>query len=132
VRAGRRVAEQRDELFLDVGRDRVFPAVGLAVDLLPLEPDYVDEQSFGQAMPAHDRGGEAPALVGEVEAAVAVKLDVAVLAEAADGLRHGGGREPESLDEAGAHRHDSFFLDGEDRLEVFLGRVVHLSHRLRD
>src|SRR6185437_1708466 len=96
---------------------------------LPFEPDHVDEQAFGQTMAAHDGGRETAALVGEMQAAIAVQLDVAVIAEPADGLRHRSRREPQSLDQAGAHRHDAFFLDGEDRLEVFLGRVVHLGHR---
>ena len=87
VRAGRRIAEQLDELLLDVGRDRVLPAVGFAVHLLPLEPDHVDEQALGEPVPAHDRGGEPAALVGEVQAAVAVQLDVAV-------RRSGGRRSP--------------------------------------
>src|SRR3954468_3772259 len=39
VRARRGVAEQHHELLLHVGGDRVLPAVGLRVDLLPLEPD---------------------------------------------------------------------------------------------
>ena len=81
MRARRRIAEQQHELLLDVGRDRVLPAVGFAVHLLPLEPDDVDEQSLGEPVAAHDGGGEAPALVGEVQAAVAVQLDVAVVAE---------------------------------------------------
>ena len=99
--------------------------------LLPLEPDDVDEQALGEAVPPHDRGREATALVGQVEAAVAVQLDVAVVAQPADRLGHGRGRQPQPLDQAGTHRHDTFLLDGEDRLEVLLGRVVHLSHRLR-
>ena len=51
-----------DELLLDVGRDRVLPAVGLLVDLLPLEPDHVDEQPLGEAVAAHDRVGDLAAL----------------------------------------------------------------------
>ena len=109
----------------------MLPPVGLAVHLLPLEPDHVDEQSFGEPVPAHDGGREPPALVGEVQAAVAVQLDVSVIAEPADRLRHRRGRQAEAFDEAGPHRHDALFLDGEDRLEVLLGRVVHLGHALR-
>ena len=62
VRARHRVAEQLDELLLDVGRDRVLPPVGLAVHLLPLEPDHVGEQPLGEPVPAHDGRREAAAL----------------------------------------------------------------------
>ena len=55
----RRVAEEQHELLLDVGGDRVLPAVGFLVDLLPLEADHVDEQALGEAVPAHDRRGDA-------------------------------------------------------------------------
>ena len=68
VRAGRGVAEQRDELLLDVGRDRVLPAVGLLVDLLPLEPDDVDEQPLGEPVAADDGDGDLAALRREPEA----------------------------------------------------------------
>jgi hypothetical protein len=120
--------EQQHELLLDVGRDRVLPPVGFAVHLLPLEPDDIDEESFGEAMSADDGRGEAPALVGEVQAPVAMQLDVAVVGEPSDRLGDGRGRQAEPLDEPGSHRHDALFLDREDRLEVLLGRVVHLGH----
>ena len=71
------------------------------------------------------------ALVGEVQAAVAVELDEAVVAQAPDRLGDRGRGEPEPFHEPGPHRHHALFLDGEDRLEVLLGRVVHLGHPLR-
>ena len=104
VRAGGRVAEQQDELLLDVGRDRVLPAVGLAVHLLPLEPDHVDEQAFGEPVAPHDRGRHLAALVGEAQAAIVEQLGVAVVDEPVHRLRHRGGRQPEALDQTGADR----------------------------
>ena len=129
MRARRGVAEEQDELLLDVGRDRVLPAVGFAVHLLPLEPDHVGEQSLGQPVPPHDRGRERAALRGEVQAAIAVQLDVAVVGEAPDRFRNRCSRQAESLDEARAQRDDTVLLDREDRFEVFLGCVVEFSHR---
>ena len=79
MRAGHRVAEQLDELLLDVRRDRVLPAVRLAVDLLPLEPDDVDEQPLGEPVPADDRGREPAALRRELDAVVVGELGVAAL-----------------------------------------------------
>ena len=99
--------------------------------LLPLEADDVDEQPLGEPVPAHDRGREAAALLGQLQAAVAGELDVAVVLEPGDRLGDGGGREPEPLDQPGPHRHDALLLDGEDRLEVLLGRVVQLGHEAR-
>ena len=94
---GRRGAH---ELLLDVGRDRVLPAVGLLVHLLPFEPDDVDEQALGEAVAAHDRDGDLAALRGEPEGAVVEQLGVAVLDQAVHGLGDRRGREPEALDEA--------------------------------
>ena len=125
---GGRVTEQLDELLLDLGRDRVLPAVGLLVGLLPLEPDHVDQEALGEAVPAHDRHRELAALLGEAEGAVAEELGVALLDQTVHLLRDRGRREPEPLDEPGADRDDAFLLDLEDRLEVLLGGVVHLGH----
>ena len=104
VRARRGVAEEQHELLLDVGRDRVLPAVGLLVDLLPLEPDDVDEQALGEPVPAHDRRRDLATLLGEAEGAVVEQLGVAVVDETVHGLRHRGGREAEALDQAGPDR----------------------------
>ena len=131
VRTGRGIAEQLYELLLDVGRDRVLPPRSFRVHLFPLEPDDVDEQSFGEPVPPHDGGREPAALFGEVEATVTRQLDVPLVLEPGDGLGHGGGRQPEALDETGAERNDAFLLDREDRLEVLLGGVVHLRHALQ-
>ena len=130
VRAGGRVAEQQDELLLDVGRDGVLPAVGLLVDLLPLEPDDVDEEPLGEAVAPHDRGRHLAALVGEAEAAVVEQLGVAVVDEAVHRLRHRGRREPEPLHQPGPDRDDALLLDLEDGFEVLLGGVVPLGHVL--
>ncbi len=131
VRAGRGIPEQLYELLLDVGGDRVLPPGGLGVDLLPFETDDVDEEALGQAVAAHDGGGQAAALGREAQTAVVVELDEALGDEASDRLGDGGGRDPEPLHEPGPHRDDALLLEGEDRLEVLLGRVVQLGHGRR-
>ena len=128
MRARHRVAEQLDELLLDVRGDRVLPAVRLAVHLLPLEPDHVDEQTLREPVPAHDRGREPAALGRELDGVVLAQLGVAGVAQPVDRLRDRGGRDAEPLDQARAQRRRALFLDLEDRLEVFLGRVMHLGH----
>ena len=128
VRARGRVAEQLDELLLDVGRDRVLPAVGLAVDLLPLEADDVDEEALGEPVAAHDGRGEVAALLGEPQAAVVHELGVATADEAVDLLRDRRGGDLQPLDEPGPDGGDALLLELEDRLEVLLGGIVHLGH----
>src|SRR5581483_758952 len=129
VRAGRGVAEELDELLLDVGGDRVLPPVGLTVDLLPLEADDVEQEALREPVAAHDRDRERPAGLGEAQRPVVTQLRVALLDEAVDLLGDGGRRQSEPLDETGADRDDPLLLDLEDRLEVLLGRVVHLGQR---
>ena len=53
VRAGGGVAQQLDQAGLDVVGDHVLPAPRLAVHLVPLEPDDVDQEALGQAVLAH-------------------------------------------------------------------------------
>src|SRR5262249_49245351 len=57
-----------------------------------------------------------------------LELDPAAVDEPADGLGDGGGGQSESLDEPGPHGDDALFFEGENGLEVFLGRVVQLGH----
>ena len=104
MRAGGRVAEQLHELLFDVGRDRVLPAVGFAMDLLPLQADDVDEESLRQAVPANDRDREASAALGEPQRAVVEELGVALVDEPVHLLGDRSGREAEPLDEAGPDR----------------------------
>ena len=106
----------------------MLPAVGLLVDLLPFEPDDVDEEALGQAVAAHDGDGNLASLRSEAEGAIVEQLGVAVLDEAVDGLGDRRSRQAESLDQAGANRDDAFFLDFEDGLEILLGCVVVLGH----
>ncbi len=108
----------------------MLPPRGLAVHLLPLEADDVGQQPLGQPVPTHDRRREVAALVGEVQAAIARELDEALTGQPPDRLGDGRRRESEPLDQPGPHRHDAFFLEREDRLEVLLGRVVQLGHRV--
>ena len=65
VRAGGGVAEQLDQPRLDVVGDHVLPAPRLAVHLVPLEPDDVDEEALGQPVLAHDLLGQRPAALGQ-------------------------------------------------------------------
>ena len=49
--------QQRSPSFcFDVVGDNVFPTIGLAVDLLPLKPDDIDEQTFCESMTTDDFG----------------------------------------------------------------------------
>jgi hypothetical protein len=128
VGAGRGIAEEDDELLLDVGGDRVLPAGGLLVDLLPLEPDHVDEQSLGEAVTPHHRGGELPTLRGEAQRSVVEQFGVAGVDQAVHGLGDARGRHPESLHEPGPDGQHALLLEFEDRLEVLLGGVVQFGH----
>src|ERR1044072_7921966 len=58
VRGRGGVAEQLDELALHGLAHHVLPAAGLAVDVLPLQADHVDQEAPGEPGLAHHRDGE--------------------------------------------------------------------------
>jgi hypothetical protein len=62
VRAGARVAEQRDEVALEAVADGVLEPAGLLVHLRPRDLQHVDEQHLGQPVLAQHRGGVRPAV----------------------------------------------------------------------
>ena len=98
------VLEHREDLALDpLGHD-VLPAAGLVVDVLPLEPDDVDEQPLGEPVLAHDAGGEQAAVVGQLEVAVAGQAQQAVALHAGHRLRDGRAGVAQPLGDAGAQR----------------------------
>ena len=80
-------SQQLDQAALDrLGHD-VLPAAGLRVDELPVETDHVGEQPLGESVLAHDPGGEAQALVGELEVTIALDGHQAVALHPRDRLR---------------------------------------------
>ena len=128
VRARARVAEQLDEVALEVVADGVLEAAGLLVHLRPRHLEHVDEQHLGEAVAPQHRGGVGPPGLGQVEHPVLVEADVALALEPLDGLAHGGGRHTEPLHDAGAHRDDAGLLELQDGLEVLLDRGVVAFH----
>src|SRR5699024_4632843 len=64
-----------DELALDLLTHHMLPAAGLIVDELPLQPDDIGEQPFGQTVLAHDVGGDPAPLCGELEVAVIADVE---------------------------------------------------------
>ncbi len=61
-RRGGGVVEHLDQTALDILAHHVLPAARLGVDVLPRQPDHVDEQPLGQPVLAHhgDRRGRGP------------------------------------------------------------------------
>ena len=122
------VADHGEDLALDpLGHD-VLPAARLLVDVLPLQPDDVDEQALGEAVLAHDAGGDQPALVGELEVAVAREGEQAVALHAGHGLRHRRARVAQALGDPGAQGDDPLLHELVDRAQVHLGGVDQVRH----
>ena len=69
-----------------------------------------------------------PAVVGELEVAVAREREQAVALHPGHGLRHGRARVAEALGDTGAQGDDPLLLELEDRLEVHLGGVDQVRH----
>ncbi len=136
VEAGDRVAvgrlggvvEQLEEASLDGLRHHVLPAARLLVDELPVQADDVDQQALGEAVLAHHPGGQAPALVGQLEVAVALDGEQAVALHPGHGLRDGRAALVQPLGDPGAQRHDALLVQLVDGPEIHLGGVDEVAH----
>jgi hypothetical protein len=103
----------------------VLEALRFFVGLPPREPEDLDEEAFGEAMPANDRVRVALAGLGQMHFFTVVQLDKPLALESMDHLRDRGSGEAEELRET--RRNDVAVLIGErvNRLEVLLdgGRI---------
>src|SRR5699024_3000836 len=106
----------------------MFPAAGLIVDELPLQPDDVGEQPFGQTVLAHDVGGDPAALCGEFEVAVIADVEQTVAFHPGHGLRHGGPGVLQAFGDASAPRHARVFFAFHDRFVAPLGCITEAVH----
>ena len=86
------------------------------------------QQPLGDAVLAHDPGGEQPAVVAQLEVAVAGDVQQPVALHPGDGLRDGGAGVAEPLGDAGAQRRDALLLELEDGAEVHLRGVDEVRH----
>ncbi|SCD91838.1 hypothetical protein GA0115252_124046 [Streptomyces sp. DfronAA-171] len=122
------MAQEVEDAALDRFAHDVLPATRLGVDLLPLQADDVDEEALGEPVLAHDPGGEAAALLGQLQVAVAGDGDEAVPFHARHRLADGGAALVEPLRDAGAHGHHTFLLQFEDGAEIHLRGVDQSGH----
>src|ERR1700735_5919465 len=91
------------------------------MDLVPLEPDDIDEKTLSEAMFAHHLLGQSLPAFGERQA-TALPFYVPVLAQPVQHFGDRRGGSSQSLGDAGlSHRH-ALFRQREHRLEVLLDR----------
>jgi hypothetical protein len=125
VRTDPRVAEQLDQVCLEVVADGVLEPAGLLVHLRPRHLEHVDEQQLSEPVPSQDRRGVVAAGAGQVQDAVRVESEVALPLEALDRLADSRGADAQAVHQPGTHREDPGLLELEDRLQVLLdGGVV--------
>ena len=124
------VVEQVDQPALDGLGHHVLPAAGLGVHQLPVEPDHVGEQPLGQPVLAHHPGGQAQALGGELEVAVALDGHQPVALHPGDRLRHRRARLVQPLGDPGTQRDDALLDQLVDGPEVHLRGVDQVAHRV--
>jgi hypothetical protein len=98
----------------------VLEALGLLVDLVPGDAEDVGEEALDHPVPAHDRGGVAVALLGELERLVGGLAHVPVGLQPADHLVDGRCGELHGAGDVGARDRQARLLEPEDRLEVLL------------
>ena len=122
------VGQHREDLALDPLGHHVLPPAGLVVHVLPLEADDVAQQALGDAVLAHDPGGEQPAVVAQLEVAVSGDVQQPVALHPRDRLRDGGPGVAEALGDPGAQRSDALLLELEDGAEVHLRGVDEVRH----
>src|SRR3712207_719113 len=89
---------------------------------------HVHQQALGQAVLAHDGGGQLTALVRELQVTVALDAEQTVALHAGHRLAHRGTALVQALGDPGAQRDDPLLLEFEDRPEVHLGRVDEVVH----
>jgi len=108
---------------LDVVGDDVLPASRLAVGLVPLEADHVDQEPLGQPVPAHHLLRQLAAAVGELDHPAAA-AHVAILFQPVQHLGDRGGRAAQALGDASLDDRCALFVQGVHGLEVLLDRGV--------
>ncbi len=86
VRAGGGLAEHPVEGLFDLGGDDVLPLARLLVGVGPREAEHVGEEALGEAVAAHDGGGELEAVLGEADGLV--DLDETFVLHPSDHLGH--------------------------------------------
>ena len=126
VRARRRAAEEAVHRLLDGLAHDVLPLAGLVVGLGPRQVQDVGEEALGEAVPAHDLGGEQLPVGGEADALVG--LDEALGLEAAHHLADGRTADVEPLGDARLDDVDVILGELEDALAVLLERRMVLSY----
>ena len=116
---------------LDVLGDDVLPPAGLVVDLLPVEPDHVDQQPLRQPVLPHHPGRPGPALVGQLQMTVALHVHEVVPLHPGHRLRDGRTALMQPLGDPGPERDDALLLELVDGAKVHLGRVDQVAHAVR-
>ena len=89
------------------------------------------QQPLGEPVLAHHPGRLRPAVVGQLEVAVALDGEQAVALHPGHGLGHGRTALAEPLGDPGAQRDDALLLELEDRAQVHLGGVDEVAHACR-
>ena len=120
VRVDRRVAELRGDQLLELLRERVLEHLGLGVHLVPGHAEALDEEQLDEPVVADHLERDAPAALGEADAAVALVLDEAEGRELAQHPRDGGGADLEQGREVGRRGGAVARLERVDRLRVVL------------
>jgi hypothetical protein len=93
--------QQFQDTAFDGLAQHVRPAAGFGGDVLPLQPDHVDQQALREAVLAqHTRGDPSPRL-RQLQVPVAGETHQTVAPRAGDGLADGGAALVQALGDAG-------------------------------
>ena len=116
-----RVAQLRGDPLGELVGEDVLEQLGLLVDEVPGDVEHLDEQELEQPVVAQRAQRDAPALVGQPRALVALVLEQAELGEAAQHAADRAGGDAEPLGQrVGRHRPVEPRLERVDRLQVVL------------
>ena len=126
VGARGRAAEQAVHRLLDRLAHDVLPLAGLVVGLGPRQVQDVGEEALGEAVAAHDLGGQQ--LAGRRQADAGRRVDEALGLEAAHHLADRRPADGEALGDARLDHVDIILGELEDALAVLLERRVMLSN----
>ncbi len=112
----------------------MLPLARFLVGVGPRQTEHVGEESFGQAMPAHNRLGEESAVGGEPDP-WAAGLDQAIGLHLLDHLRHRGAGDLEAIGDTGLDDPHVSLGQLEDRLAILLEggmpfRALVLGHQV--